>query len=199
MNKGKYILMSIEEFLYRLSAYLEVDVNLVYQNCYVGDDVLNHSEDDIIKNNTFKIEISSKNMKNKDISTLVNKMVGDDTKVLYRAKAEMNTTNKMTFNMRECTKMFAVIFDIQLLKYVSKYVVIDDDLIYLFYKVGMSPDILKLYEYKCECGETFGVTNKEHILSNSYIKYCPYCGLNLEYKIKKVLLNKYDYLVSEIE
>lgn len=199
MNKGKYVVLNIEEFLYRLTAYLGVDVNLVYQNCYVGDDIMNASEDDVIKNNTFCIEISNENVSEKDIPLIVNRMVGDNTKVLNRAKSEMNRTNKMSFNMKECTKMFTVVFDIQLLQYISKYVVIDDDLIYLFYKVGMSPDILMLFEYKCECGETFGISNKEQTFPDVYIKHCPYCGINVENKIKKMLISKYEYLVYEIE
>lgn len=201
MNQGKHVLLTIEEFLYRISAYLEVDVNLVNQNCYLGDNVLYDSEDDIVKENIFKLEIPNKNMKNKDISDLVKKIVGDknNTAIINRAKREMEKDNKMSFNMKECTDMFAVIFDIHLLKTFYKHVIIDEDIIYLFFETGILGEIIHLYQYKCECGEAFGVENRQHREPNSYIKYCPYCGANLEDNIENLFLAKYYYVVSEIE
>ena len=86
MNEGKYVSLTLEELLYRISVYLKVDVNLVNKDYYLGDNILNNSEDDIERKSELKLEISELNTKGKDISDLLIKIVGNNDSLKKRQK-----------------------------------------------------------------------------------------------------------------
>lgn len=119
MFKGKYVLISMNELKWKISDYLKVNNALIIDS----------------ESSNILLEIEKSDIIGNDIKEFTARMVGEDTHLINDLTFDFEYSEKLVFNITECTYMFKKIFEIdENISFDDEVMFINDNEdIYMFY------------------------------------------------------------------